>query len=70
MPKYSHWFCSLFQLLEWDQLMERALLDDQHDFVDLFLDHAVVDIEDFLNVNRMLNLYNHSRKVDLSVVVR
>lgn len=50
--------------------MERALLDDQHDFVDLFLDHAVVDIEDFLNVNRMLNLYNHSRKVDLSVVVR
>lgn len=43
--------------------MDAALLADKHEFVNLFLDHAVVDIEEYLNEPRLLKLYNQSKEV-------
>ena len=38
--------------------MKIALLADKHEFVKLFLENSVVDFEEYLDVQRLLNLYN------------
>jgi hypothetical protein len=38
---------------EWDDLMEKALRDEKHEFVRLFIDHGVVDLKDYLNRKKL-----------------
>lgn len=44
--------------MKWDEVMKIALLADKHEFVKLFLENSVVDFEEYLDVQRLLNLYN------------
>lgn len=53
--------------MQWDHLMDAALLADKHEFVNLFLDHAVVDVDEYLNEDRLLKLYNQSKEVYFSI---
>ena len=43
--------------------MKKALLDEKHEFVSLFIDHGVVDLKDYFNEERLLNLYKENEEV-------
>jgi hypothetical protein len=47
---------------EWGELMRKALLEEKHEFVELFLHHAVIDFKAFLDDRELLNLYNSKKR--------
>ena len=43
--------------------MDAALVADSHEFVRLFIEHAVVDFEEYMNDMKLVYLYNRPGEV-------